>query len=338
MDSGLYAVSALIGTLTAIPLLVVRIRQLHRQVADLEASQIGRAESLQQQLVHAEAQRRSATERYERLKQNLSESDVVETYFQPVLLVGPRGVGKTSLLSQWKAPWTQSQPSPTFRHNYAEVPVCDLPEFEKRPHFADPDILTPVHAHLMLRVHDFAGEVSAQQLVEKTLRDETRELRQSSRRELGVIIVCLFDASDVVSGISRETSNYYNGELFQRLRNLVFVAEVKLERLILVFNKYDRLRQGRPASLTDADLLDECFARFVGEFRELRAICNPDRMCGVLTMLSREGDERLTRGANVVLGEAARAFVASFGGESAVQAIAQEKGAPLPTHFMGPVV
>src|SRR5687768_12286125 len=56
-------------------------------------------------------------EKYEAVKQRLEASFVVREYIQPVILVGPRAVGKTSLLVQWHAPWDHSRLNPTQAHN-----------------------------------------------------------------------------------------------------------------------------------------------------------------------------------------------------------------------------
>lgn len=325
---------ALFGTLTAIPLLLWRNRSLEKLLRAQDQQYVDQESRLKLGLKQSELAFQQLELRHRELRRRLEEAGIYESFRQPVLLVGPRGVGKTSLLTHWRTPWSKARPSPTFRHNFAEVPVCNLPLPERRPHFADPDLMVPVIAQLLLRVHDFAGEVNAQKLVEKVIREETAELRRASQHDLGVVIVCMFDAGEVVKGISPETQRYYNGELFQRLRGMMFDANVKIERLILVFNKYDRLRQGRPPAVTDVDLLDECLGRFINEFRELPRLCNPGRMTGVLTMLDRENNRALTRGGPIVFGEAARSLIEAFGNPDLAKGVVGDTARPVPAQLL----
>jgi glutamate 5-kinase len=58
------------------------------------------------------------------IRKSLELSSLVRTYRQPVILVGPKHVGKTSLLLQWHAPWNTSRRlDETQRHYTSEVPV-----------------------------------------------------------------------------------------------------------------------------------------------------------------------------------------------------------------------
>lgn len=327
----------LVGAAATIPVLTARLFLLRKHIATLESDCDSVEKRLHDQsllLRKYVAMARDVSQRYEALKVSLTEDGVVETWLQPVLLVGPRAVGKTSLLALWKSPWAVQAggQSPTFRHNYADVSVCELRAIETRPHRADPSLVTPIHAHVMLRVHDFAGELNAQRLVEKIVVDETRKLQECSRRNLGVVVVCMFDASEAVSGISEETRRYYTGELFGRLRNLVFTSKARIERLILVFNKLDRLRETCPHPHSDAQLLDECFRYFLSSFAELSAICNHERVRAVLTVLNTLTPESV-RGAPAVLGEAARPLIEALNASEAARHILDERGYEAPERF-----
>ncbi len=337
----LYATSvALVGALAAIPTLYLRIWQLRRRVEAVEQDH----DRVTQRCIELGAlarqqgsRARGVRQRYDALKAAVTAEGVVETCRQPVLLVGPRGVGKSSLLAQWRAPWAVAEPSPTFRHAQADVPVCDLRDVATRAHPADPELVTPVHAHLVLRVHDVAGEVQAQRLVEKLVTDETQRLRESARRELGVVVVCMFDAAEAARGLTMETRAYYNGELFARLRNLVFVSKARIERLILVFNKVDRMREACGPAYSDAQLLDHCLRFFLASFPELGAICNRERIRGALAMLDSTRGPDAVRGASAVLGEAARALVDAFdAGEAARHLRAEAAREVTDLHFAPP--
>lgn len=314
--------AVLLGVATAVPLLWHRLRLLRARIDQQD-----------HEYIEASAALEAARSRFNRLSAKLVEVGVVETYCLPVLLVGPRAVGKTSLLAQWETPWSAARPSPTFRHRSAEVPVCNVESIATRPHFADPEILTPVHAQLMLRVHDFAGEAHAQQVVEKIIRQETAELRAASEHDLGLVVVCMFDATEAVTGLAEETRRYYNGELFQRLRRIVFEGGARIDRMILVFNKVDRAQAAAGADVSAAQIREHCFRTFLGAFPEIGHVCNPDRICGVLTMLDGMNPD-VVRGAPMVMGEAARGFVEAFGAGDVANRISNERGASVPAALL----
>jgi hypothetical protein len=257
------------------------------------------------------------SEQFERLQRKLAKSPPILFFNQPVLLVGPRNVGKTSLIGQWEAPWDYSPVTATLRHRVCEVPVkrlddaADVFPVAGREH--------PVRARLVLglRVHDFPGEMLAQREVLTQVREETQRLRSKSKKDLGVVIICLFDAEEAQKGIGLATSQYYNGELFSELFNLVVHGRVRLERLILVFNKCDLLRQALPSGQEEQALLDLCRQRFAQICIPLLRIVNPDRVFSVLTVLGRENLIVKTQGGPVVLGEAIRPLIEAFLGKAA---------------------
>lgn len=261
--------------------------------------------------------------RYNEVKRKLQASSVVREYYQPVILVGPRAVGKSSLLAQWHAPWDHSRLKSTQAHNTSTVPIYDFKRSNTEPHFADPDILTDVHVHLKLRVHDFPGELGAQKSIIKQTIQETLDLRQSTGKSLGVVLICLFDAEEGAKSFSQSTIDYYNGELFSNLRTLVAHNEVGIERLILVFNKYDLLKK-RYCNQDDKSLSKQCIESFIPIISLLRGACNPEKVCEVFTILSREDMAYNNRGAPIVMGESARRFVEVMAGSQAVQEVIQE--------------
>lgn len=290
-------------------------KALKRERDKLTAEQASTAEVL--------ADLKRIAEKSKKVKKELEASSVVRTYRQPVILVGPRHVGKTSLLTQWHSPWITSRLDRTQTHYYSDVPVYDFQQEKREPHFADPEILVPIHAHLVLRVHDFPGEPEAQKSVCQTIINETENLQRETGRNLGVVLICMFDAQEARKGISQVTHQYYNGELFRELRALVAHHQVDIERLILVFNKYDKLKETSP-QLTDTELLRLCVDKFDPSYNLLHNVCNPDKVCEVFTMLSR-GSEMHTknRGAPIVLGEAARAFVRTLAGREAEKKVVE---------------
>ncbi|MCB0210796.1 MAG: GTPase domain-containing protein [Anaerolineae bacterium] len=270
--------------------------------------------------------------KYNNVKKRLKSSSVVKTYNQPVILVGPRAVGKTSLLAQWHAPWDHSRLMPSQTYKASTVPIYDFTQKETEPHFADAEILTDVHIHLKLTVHDFPGELSAQRSIVKRAKEETEFLRKSTGKKLGIVLICMFDAENTAKGLDSSTIDYYNGELFSNLRELVAFKNVEIDRLILVFNKYDLLKK-RYQNRDDKTLLQNTLEKYEPLLRLLRGISNHEKVCEVFTILSREDMTNNNRGAPIVLGEAARRFIEVMAGPAAVQEVLKETA----TNYASPI-
>jgi GTPase SAR1 family protein len=271
--------------------------------------------------------------KFDLIRKNLRGSAVVKDYYQPVILLGPRAVGKSSLIAQWHTPWIYSNLNPTQRHKISEVPIYDFKKENTEPHFADPEILTDVHLHLKLKVHDFPGELTSQISVIEQAIDETESLRKITNKSLGVVLVCIFNAEEATVGLSQSTIEYYNGDLFKNLRSLVSCNEVNIDRLILVFNKYDLLKKNYLQE-DDKLLLSMCLRAFKSIISPLKGVCNPEKVCEVFTVLSR-GEEMLSnnRGASIVKGEAARIFIKSMAGEEAVKETIKDNASTFAARF-----
>ena len=263
--------------------------------------------------------------KYDAVKEKLAASSVVHSYVQPVLLLGPRLVGKTSLLMQWHAPWDHSRLQSTTTRRESVVPVFEFEKPDSVPHFADPDVPTRINAHLSLRVHDFPGELDAQQSIILQARHETEQLRETMGQNLGVVLVCMFDSEEAVSGITDTTNRYYNGDLFSNLRSLVGTKKVDIQRLVIVFNKFDRLAKMLPGT-SHQDLLARCIKEFGGLLSPLHGVCNPDKVCEIATVCDRD-DMPGSQGASFVLGEAARGLVLAVAGASRVREVIGSSGA-----------
>ncbi|MBY8852028.1 hypothetical protein K7G98_28610, partial [Saccharothrix sp. MB29] len=223
---------------------------------------------------------------YGHVRELLGKSIVVQEFEQPVLLLGPRFVGKSSLLAQWHAPWDRGPLAATRSHRRASVPVYDFRRPDAVPHFADPDVRTAVDVHLKLRVHDFPGELSAQASAIETARAETAELREKTGRNLGVVLVCMFDAAEAGTELREETVRYYNGDLFASIRTLVSHRDVDIQRLVIVFNKFDVLLAKRPGEPVEA-LLELCVESFQDSPTVVRRL-QPGTVCETVTVLDRD--------------------------------------------------
>jgi hypothetical protein len=250
--------------------------------------------------------------KHTKVLESLKNSSVIEIFHQPVLLVGPKGVGKSSLMTQWHAPWNHSLLAQTAAHYFRIVPAFDFPsEKNERPHFACADITSKINVQLKLKVNDFPGEILAQKKIINEAKSQTIEFRsQTGNRNLGIVLVCMFDASEII--ISEKTQEYYNGELFIGLRSLVADESIFISRLILVFNKFDLLKLG--SNCSEKKLMHECINAHKQLISLLRRTCDASRVCEVFSVLDREKLMNST-GASYILGEAARDAVTTLGGE-----------------------
>ena len=273
--------------------------------------------------------------KYEAVRAELQKSQVVKTYMQPVVLIGPRGVGKTSLLMQWYAPWISDPLSGTNDHLSAEVPVHDYIQLDTEPHFADPEVKVPVNVHLGLKVHDFPGELGAQQLVRQIIVRETVAVREQTNKEISVVLICMFDASEANAGISEKTTEYYNGDLFRELRIMMGGGNVFIQRLVLVFNKYDLLQSHRGSDASDLSILDNCIKKLEPVLAPLHGICNPAKVCAVFTIVARENMQFKNQGAIIVKAEASRLFVEAFRGKRVAEDLLPQRAPSITASKLG---
>lgn len=299
--------------------------QLESLRRNLAAERYQTADLRQQLQSSAEAVKRlSAIERkYQNVRAILEASGQVRDLRQPVLLLGPRNVGKTSLLMQWHSPWDIPPVlESTERHKSSTVPVYDHESLDAVRHFADKDILTKEHIHFALQVHDFPGEPHAQPLVIEIAKKEVRTLRERTGKILGVVLICMFNAEEAATGIDSATNTYYNGDMFVRLRRLVGEGTIAVQRLIVVFNKVDLLAKRLPR-LEQTALLDRCEEAFREPLDLLYRACDTEKIHTVLTTCDR--DLVASQGTTVVLSEAARGLVIAIAGPmTAVQALGKE--------------
>ena len=235
---------------------------------------------------------------------------LIITRYQPVLLVGPRRVGKSSLVRWWHSSWDKRKLSPTADHLTCIVHAADQDQAEERR------IKT-----VKLKVHDFPGEIDNQQQIVSIVREEAEKLRRKYTDSPGIIIVCMFDAEEAHIGISEKTWGYYNGDLFPILRELHIKADITIERVILVFNRADKLRSHYPYSMTDGDILELCMEGFASVCGPIFGLVNGSKVCAVMTVLGNEDEHehRKDENSNIVKGEAAFPLVKLFLGIEAAE-------------------
>lgn len=300
--------------------LQVREHQLKQQVTQLQAEKKKVTEA--QQVLQKEcASLRPFAQGYHQAREALKTSRLVKTYCQPVLLLGPRAVGKSSLLAQWHAPWDHSDLSATQTISVSHVPIYDFASPQAESHFAMPDLKVVADIHLKLKVIDFPGEPTAQQSALAIAKEEAFNLIRNTDKNLGIVLICLLDAEEAVLGIRPETRKYYNGDMFRQLRSLVSHAQINVDRIVLVFNKYDLLRTRSGPNVSDEMLQKSCVDKLSEVYGLLAGVCAPGKVCEVFSILSRENIVQRNQGAPIILGEASRAFVAAFAGPGAVRKV-----------------
>lgn len=290
--------------------------------SDTWEAKLARIEALERDLAELQAIHQAAVD-------GLRAMPVVESYHQPVLLMGPSGVGKTSLLRQLEARWKPrvmvSPPSTSAPEGPVSVPIHDLRQAQARTHPVV-DVPADLEAHLALDFYDFPGELSGRERIVQSVCDHTRE--SFAVMGLGVVLICLFNADEATLREPPDASRrYYDEETVGRIRDLVVLSQARIERLILVFNKVDKLRRARPR-FSDADLREECREFFLTHFQELEKLTRrPARAEGVrasrepageslpcfVTMLDQEKPDSMIQGASEVLGAASAKLLRRFG-------------------------
>jgi GTPase SAR1 family protein len=309
------------------------LKNANAQLSDMKLKKDSLEDNLktvQQEFNHLAIQ----VKKYESVQEALRRSRVVRTHLQPVVLVGPRGVGKTSLLMQWHAPWVVGDLTSTEKHSTADVPIYDF-ESGVEPHFADPEVKVPVDVHLKLKVHDFPGENKAQLLIRQVIEQETIAVREATNKEVGVVVICMFDASEAKHRISESTSSYYHGDLFRGLRNLVSGGSISLQRLILVFNKYDLLRPHFKNGTPESQILEHCAQAFNPVLSPLRGSCSPEKICEVLTIVPRQDMQFNNQGATIVKAEASKGFVEMFVGKHRAEQLLPQRASSIVAAKLG---
>lgn len=212
---------------------------------------------------------------------------------------------------QLHASWVNTKLTASADHKSYQVPIYDYTEKTLTPHFANEEIRVNLDTHLVLELHDFPGELRSQTQIKDIVLEQAQALRNSTNSDLGVVLICMFNAAEAETGISAETESYFNGDLFKQIRSFVTGSQVSVDRLIYVFNHYDKLKKLKPG-MDGLTLRHFCLSKFSRIFSDLNRICNHEKICEVFTVLG--GDDFATEncGEAMVKGECARKFVSFF--------------------------
>ncbi len=270
-------------------------------------------------------------DRYLAVREKFEMARGVHKFYQPVLLVGPIASGKTSLLWQWQAPWEPAPKESTINVKQANVTLYSRDDWMKGPHAYDDSVAISYEAHLMLRVFDFPGELTKQAQVAATLAEQTKELKAYAERvtkeenrarikKLGIVVICMLDCGALTqywANGDREALeahiSYYNAALFKELKRKIAEQSVDIDHVVLVFNKFDLVRQFLPDK-SDHDRLLACRSGFdkAGVTEFLTGTVHRSRMPHVPSVLNPTDLTAQIQGATTIR---------KFAGKSIVEAI-----------------
>lgn len=237
---------------------------------------------------------------------------LLRTYSQPVVLIGPRNVGKTSLLYRWMTEPITESPFPTATHTTTQVPVVTVDQEEVRADFWKTQPRFPGMVHLAVRVWDTPGEVHAQKLVRQACVTETVRTRNEFSADLGVVIICMFNAEDAYRGLSGSTREYYNDAFFRSLYESIMTGAIAVHKVILIFNKIDLLREYHPMA-SDDELRVLCLESLGEVLEPFSKLCRPDRFFVMVSTILPDNEGRLHMGPAQALIEAIRELASVLG-------------------------
>lgn len=237
----------------------------------------------------------------------LQRQTLIDQRSQYVLLCGPRDVGKTCLAQRLHAPWDNAKIAPTAVVRQMEVPVINLEADDLVFHPAMKTIRVKKEINISLRIFDFPGEEALQKNILRVLTEDTTE------SPYGVVLIFMFDASEI-DNISEATEKYYNGDLFKHLKDLQS-SQIKIVRIILVFNKFDKLKEIYP-NKSVKNLIRECSDKFNRVLRPIHGAVNSEKVCEIASILQEKNPTKENMGASMIKGEAARVIVKRIAPES----------------------
>ncbi|GLZ51334.1 hypothetical protein Acsp07_09510 [Actinomycetospora sp. NBRC 106378] len=160
-----------------------------------------------------------------------------------------------------------------------------------------------------MRVHDFRGEVTLQDLPLSEARTESQKIRSENGGRAGVVLIFMFDATEAIDMASSDRSDeYYTNKLFGNISLALRGAEIFVRRVIIVYNKFDQLESARPGENHGA-LLARCESTFQRAIEKIRDTFRRHDVRTVATVLSTNDEDINTKNASIVLGYAADGFV-----------------------------
>jgi hypothetical protein len=195
-----------------------------------------------------------------------SSEDWTRQLLQPVLLLGPREVGKSSLIRMLTDPNQSGLPERTFetRRAAGEMTLTTNYHFRRtEPHPHDRHRTAMVDIVPGLRFIDIPGEIHMQadalsiaaECAEK-FRKETSTTKVLGR---GIVLVCMFsgDPKD-----EDEVKRYYAQDTLAGLERHVRERTIRMEEVIFLFNKFDRWRAAlRGIEATPSEMRKELAAK-----------------------------------------------------------------------------
>ena len=199
------------------------------------------------------------------LKEKMQNSEVVSEVYYPVVLVGGRDSGKSSLRHHWGASWQVNAVEPTQVVSSVNIPVYDFVKDTRRPHPWADDVLVLEKVHLYLRTYDFPGEIINQKDILKVAERETQRIASEYKRQIGMCMLIMIDSSAMIDpATENETKNYFSSPGYLDLCDRIRSEAIAIDRVVVMYNKADKLRS-QYGHFDDRALLSECDSK-LGHF------------------------------------------------------------------------
>lgn len=212
-------VVALLGLLTA--LLVYKNHNLSLMRA--QASKL--VEDLQAKIAYIDNDQHTLSTRVNKLAKFAEGVSTTEVQHHDVILLGPRHVGKSTILATWFEQFRLNKPMhPTLEIDISEHPVGKAKYLKYRDEYLEVDRLKKIQGYL--RIFDYGGEDA---LLTKAL-----EQLSKTTNPTAVLFVLSAQEADV-----SENSRYYSASFLQRIRRCFRECKCSDVSFFVVFNKVD---------------------------------------------------------------------------------------------------
>lgn len=167
---------------------------------------------------------------------------VIQPRYLDVLLLGPRGSGKTVLSELWRAPFTEIADIEVTQDVWIQhdIAVYEGEEFSGHDHLFDVD--RTYLRQYRLRIMDYAGD-------DRYRREALQALQTKSQTALVLFFPCIHarDMDTIVSSKSLEEAcqrnrEYFNSHFLNQLATLPRLSD-NVARAFVVFSRIDQLPQ-----------------------------------------------------------------------------------------------
>lgn len=207
----------------------------------------------------------------------------------PLLLVGPPGVGKSTLVHHLGASWERAPDAPSFQVRTAYVSLGRLLH-DMGLEVAEAGITIERSSELRLKIVDVPGQAAFQAKAVQIALLATDRLRIDGA-DGGLVVAFMVSAREAAVGLSPEVAKYFTAESFVDLVGPRVIASgaIRLRALHFIFNRFDELQAERPHTST-ADLEALCRHEYARVLAVALGSCHQERCRVWFTSLKPQGD------------------------------------------------